>query len=41
MLLFEDSFGNLLHPEQVDELSTWEIEERGIHVWDSEVGQAS
>ena len=34
-MLFEDAYGNLLHPEQVDELGIWEIEERGIHVWES------
>ena len=31
-MLFEDDQGTLLLSEQVDELSTWEIEERGIHV---------
>ena len=33
-MLFEDSKGNLLMPEEVDELSPWEIEERGIHLAD-------
>jgi len=35
-MLFEDIHGNLLHPEEVDKLSPWEIEERGIHVWEKE-----
>ena len=30
-ILFEDKEGNLLLPEEVYELSPWEIEERGIH----------
>ena len=32
-MYFEDEKGNLLMPEEVDELSPWEIEEMGIHVW--------
>ena len=31
-MLFEDKFGRLLMPEEVDELSPWEIEEMEIHV---------
>ncbi|MFH1289908.1 MAG: hypothetical protein ABIH92_00710 [Nanoarchaeota archaeon] len=31
--LFEDEEGNLLMPEEVYELSPWEIEERNIHVF--------
>lgn len=31
-MLFEDNEGRLLHPEEVDEMSLWEVEERGIHV---------
>lgn len=33
-MLFEDKEGNLMHPDEVDELSPWEIEERGLHVYD-------
>jgi hypothetical protein len=32
-VLFEDKMGRLLLPEEVDELSPWEIEEREIHVF--------
>ncbi len=32
-MLFEDNYGKLWHPEEVNELSPHEIEERGIHVW--------
>lgn len=35
-VLFEDLNGNLLHADEVDELSAWEIEERGIHVAERE-----
>jgi hypothetical protein len=31
-IIFADNRGNILMPDQVDELSEWEIEERGIHV---------
>jgi len=31
-MLFEDNEGRLLMPDEVDELSLWEIEERGIHL---------
>lgn len=30
-MLFQDKEGNLLTPEEVDELSMWEIEERKVH----------
>jgi hypothetical protein len=33
-MLFEDNKGKIMMPEEVDELSAWEIEERGIHVLD-------
>jgi len=32
-MLFEDIHGNIMHSDEVDELSAWEIEERGIHVF--------
>jgi hypothetical protein len=32
-MLFEDNRGNLLMPDEVDELSAWEIEEKEIHVY--------
>jgi hypothetical protein len=31
-MMFEDNYGNLLPPDEVDQLSCYEIEERGIHV---------
>ena len=31
-ILYEDLDGKILMPEEVDELSPWEIEDRGIHV---------
>jgi len=31
-MLFEDRFGNLLMPDQVEGLSAWEIEDLKIHV---------
>lgn len=31
-MLYEDKFGNLLNPEEVDDLSPWEIEELRIHI---------
>lgn len=33
-MLYEDNRGRLLHPDKVDEMSPWEIEELGIHVHD-------
>jgi hypothetical protein len=33
-VLFEDNNGKLLTPDEVDELSVWEIEEKEIHVFD-------
>jgi hypothetical protein len=32
--LFEDSAGNLLTADEVDEMSAWEIEEKGIHLFE-------
>ena len=31
-MIFQDKKGKLLMPEEVDELSQWEIEEKEIHV---------
>lgn len=31
-MLFKDKLGNILVPEEVDELSAWEIEDLGIHI---------
>jgi hypothetical protein len=31
-MIFEDNQGKMLMPEEVNELSVWEIEDRGIHV---------
>ena len=31
-MLFQDKTGKLLTPDQVDELSAWEIEDKEIHV---------
>ncbi len=33
-MLYQDKYGNLMHPEQVEELSPHEIEEKGFHVYD-------
>ena len=33
-MLYEDKHGRLLMPEEVDELSPWEIEEKRIHISD-------
>jgi len=35
-MIFEDKDGNLLMPDEVDELSLWQIEEKGIHVYSEE-----
>ena len=32
-MLFEDKSGRLLMPEEIDELSPWEIEDLEIHVF--------
>ena len=34
-MIFEDEEGTLLMPEEVDELSSWEIDERRIHIYDN------
>ncbi len=30
-MLYEDRYGRIWYPDEVDELSTYEIEEKGIH----------
>jgi hypothetical protein len=34
MMLFQDINGRILHSDDLDELSIWEIEEYGIVVYD-------
>ena len=31
-MLFENKFGKIMMPEEVNDLSCWEIDELGIHV---------
>ena len=31
-MLYEDRYGNLLMPEEIEALSPWEIDELGIHL---------
>ena len=33
-MLYEDKKGNLIHPEKVESMSLWEIQEKGLHVYD-------
>lgn len=33
-MMFEDARGNILTTDEVEELSPWEVEERGIHIMD-------
>ena len=33
-MIFEDRYGNLLRDEDINSLDMWEIEERGLHVYD-------
>lgn len=33
-MLFEDENGLILMPDEVDELSPWEIDERKLHVYE-------
>ncbi len=37
-MLYEDKYGNLMHPEEVESLSPHEIEEMGFHVFDEDMG---
>ncbi len=34
VMLFRDNEGRILHSDDVDELSAWEIEDRGIYVYE-------
>jgi len=40
-MLYEDKNGILMHPEEVEELSLYEIEERGFHVFDENLGMCA
>jgi hypothetical protein len=33
-ILFQSRTGKIMHPDEVDKLSAWEIEELGINVFD-------
>lgn len=33
-MMFEDKYGNLMTAEEVDELSLWEVEDRGLHLFE-------
>ena len=33
-MLFEDAEGNILMPEEIDDMAIWEIEEREIHIYE-------
>lgn len=33
-MLFEDKDGNIWLPEEIDELAAWEIEEKGLHIFE-------
>jgi hypothetical protein len=33
-MMFENKEGKLIMPEELDELSSWEIEDMGIHVYE-------
>ena len=33
-MLYEDKYGKIRVPEELEELTYWEIEELGIHVWE-------
>lgn len=37
-MLYQDKYGNLKKPEEVEELSPHEIEELGFHVFDDNIG---
>lgn len=38
-MIFKDKFGRYLMEDQLDELSAWEIEERGIRVHDDSMSR--
>ena len=33
-MLYEDKFGNLMHPDEVEALSPWEIDDLKLHVYE-------
>ena len=37
LMLYEDKFGNLMYPEDVEALSPYEIEEKCFHVFEENV----
>ena len=36
-MLYEDKFGRIMHSDQVDDLSAWQIEELELHVYSDPV----
>lgn len=36
-MLYEDNSGKIFLPDEIEELSPWEIEDKGIHVYDEEL----
>lgn len=38
VMLFEDKYGKVLISDEVNDLSPWEIEDRGIHVYGDKSG---
>ncbi len=36
-MLYEDKYGNLKHPEEVEAMSPHEVEELGFHVFDKAI----
>jgi hypothetical protein len=33
-MLYQDCRGRIVHPDELDELAPWEIEDLGLHVYD-------
>lgn len=40
-ILFQSRTGRIMHPDEVDKLSAWEIEELGINVFDDNTSDDS
>jgi len=38
--LYEDKYGNLMRPEEVEELPLYEIEEKCFHVFDENLARS-